>query len=65
MNTIPCIINGKHYDLPEIENWCVDETLHDVAKFGKDKSKCLANSTFRYTEERRAIFDKVWRMLYE
>jgi len=59
------IIKGKEYNLSMLENYCLDEILHAVAKYGKDRSKCLDWGTFSYTTERRAIFDKIWKMLHE
>lgn len=59
------IIKDKEYNLSILENACLDEILHAAAKFGMNRSKCLDCGTFGYTTERRAIFDKIWKMLHE
>lgn len=57
-------VNGKEYNLSMLEYECLDEILHATAKFGMNRAKCFEWGTFSYTNERRAIFDKVWRMLH-
>jgi hypothetical protein len=58
-------IKGKEYNLSLLEHECLDEILHAVGKFGMNRSKCLDWGTFSYTTERRAIFDKIWKILHE
>jgi len=53
-----------YYKFSKEENWCIDEIKAAIDRFGLNKDKCLEWSTFRFTEERRAIFEKIWKMLY-
>lgn len=57
-------INGKDYKLTKLEGECLNEMLHAIRKFGKDKFKCLDWGTFGHTLSRRKIFYDIWEMVW-